>query len=102
MEAKTSTRALFKVSGISLLVTLGIVLSGGVLTSDFMARRLPWQLNSLTLPFAACAIATTLLGYWVIPMLVRLKTGQIIREDGPQAHLKKLVLPRWAGYFLYL
>ena len=99
VEAKTSTRALFKVSGISLLVTLGVVLSGGVLTSDFIARRLPWQLNSLTLPFATCAIAATLLGYWVIPMLVRLKTGQIIREDGPQAHLKKAGTPTMGGIF---
>lgn len=100
MEAKSST-GLFNLSGISLLVTLGIFLIGGVLMGDFVAHCLPWQLNSLTMPFGLCAIATASLGYWVIPMLVRLKTGQIIREDGPQAHLKKLALRLWAGCFLF-
>lgn len=99
VEAKSSRRSLFNLSGISLLVTLGIVLSIGVLTSDLVAHRLPWQLNSATLPFGVCAIATTALGYWVIPMLVRLKTGQIVREDGPQAHLKKAGTPTMGGVF---
>ncbi len=98
MEAKSSTR-LFNLSGISLLIVLGIALSCGVLSGDFVARRLPWHLNSLTLPFGICAVATAGLGYWVIPMLVRLKTGQIIREDGPQAHLKKAGTPTMGGVF---
>lgn len=98
MEAKSSTR-LFNISGNSLLITLAIALSGVVLARDSIAQCLPWQLNSLTLPFGVCAIATTLLGYWVIPMLVRLKTGQIIREDGPQAHLKKAGTPTMGGVF---
>ncbi len=98
MEAK-SPSSLFNLSGTSLLVALGIVLSGGALTRDLIASRLPWQLNSLSLPFLLCAIATALLGYWVIPMLVRLKTGQIVREDGPQAHLKKAGTPTMGGVF---
>jgi phospho-N-acetylmuramoyl-pentapeptide-transferase len=99
VEAKSSSRSLFNLSGISLLVTLGVVLSAGVVTVDLITHRLPWQLNSLTLPFGVCAIATALLGYWVIPMLVRLKTGQIVREDGPQAHLKKAGTPTMGGVF---
>ncbi|MBA2747572.1 MAG: phospho-N-acetylmuramoyl-pentapeptide-transferase [Tatlockia sp.] len=98
MEAK-SPSSLFNLSGTSLLVALSIVLSGGALTRDLIADRLPWQLNSLSLPFLLCAIATALLGYWVIPMLVRLKTGQIVREDGPQAHLKKAGTPTMGGVF---
>ncbi len=98
MEAK-SPSSLFNLSGNSLLVALSIVLSGGALTRDLIADRLPWQLNSLSLPFLLCAIATALLGYWVIPMLVRLKTGQIVREDGPQAHLKKAGTPTMGGVF---
>ncbi len=98
VEAKSSNR-LLNLSGISLLVTLGLFLSGGVVARDLIAHRLPWHLYSLTLPFAACAIATAGLGYWVIPMLVRLKTGQIIREDGPQAHLKKAGTPTMGGVF---
>lgn len=98
VEAKSSN-FLFNISGIGLLVTLGLLLSGGVLIGDLIAHRLPWQLDSFTLPFTVCAIATAGLGYWVIPMLVRLKTGQIIREDGPQAHLKKAGTPTMGGVF---
>ncbi|WP_009630656.1 phospho-N-acetylmuramoyl-pentapeptide-transferase [Synechocystis sp. PCC 7509] len=98
VEAKSFTR-LFNLSGINLLLALGVILSSGVLISDLVGDRLPWQLNSLTLPFAVCAIATALLGVWIIPMLVRLKTGQIIREDGPQAHLKKAGTPTMGGVF---
>jgi UDP-N-acetylmuramyl pentapeptide phosphotransferase/UDP-N-acetylglucosamine-1-phosphate transferase len=32
-------------------------------------------------------------------MLQALKTGQIIREDGPQAHLKKAGTPTMGGIF---
>jgi phospho-N-acetylmuramoyl-pentapeptide-transferase len=38
-------------------------------------------------------------GYFVIPVLQALKTGQIIREDGPQAHLKKAGTPTMGGIF---
>ncbi len=99
MEAKSSPRSLFHLSGISLLITLGIVLGAGAITSDIVAERLFWQQNSLTLPLVLCAIATAALGYWVIPMLVSLKTGQIVREDGPQAHLKKAGTPTMGGVF---
>jgi len=51
------------------------------------------------LPFGICALVTAGLGYWVIPILVGLKTGQIIREDGPQAHLKKAGTPTMGGVF---
>lgn len=38
-------------------------------------------------------------GLFVVPMLQALKTGQIIREDGPQAHLKKAGTPTMGGIF---
>ena len=48
-------------------------------------------------------MATTLisggLGCQVVPMLRRLKMGQIMREDGPQAHLKKAGTPTMGGSF---
>jgi phospho-N-acetylmuramoyl-pentapeptide-transferase len=44
-------------------------------------------------------VGVTILGQWVIPLLQRLKTGQIIREDGPQAHLKKAGTPTMGGIF---
>jgi phospho-N-acetylmuramoyl-pentapeptide-transferase len=39
------------------------------------------------------------LGYWVVPLLRKLKAGQSIREDGPQAHLKKSGTPTMGGIF---
>ena len=50
-------------------------------------------------PFLASIIASALLGVAVIPILNRLKTGQIVREDGPQAHLKKAGTPTMGGIF---
>jgi phospho-N-acetylmuramoyl-pentapeptide-transferase len=40
------------------------------------------------------------IGYRAIPMLKQLKMGQFIREDGPQAHLKKAGTPTMGGIFV--
>lgn len=98
MEAKSST-GLFNLSGSNLLISLSVILGSGTLAYDLSVQRLPWQINSLSLPFVISTVFTTALGYLVIPMLVRLKTGQIIREDGPQAHLKKAGTPTMGGVF---
>ena len=50
-------------------------------------------------PFWGCLVATSVVGFVVIPFLNRLKTGQIVREDGPQAHLKKAGTPTMGGIF---
>ena len=99
MEAKSSSDWSFNLSGTSLLVLLSAVLGAGAITFDWTAHRLPWQTQSLTLPFFVCAIVTAGVGYWVVPLLVRLKTGQVIREDGPQAHIKKAGTPTMGGVF---
>ena len=99
MEAKSSSSWSFNLSGTSLLVLLSIVLGGGAIAIDWTAHRLPWQVRSLTLPLCVCAVVTAAVGYWVVPLLVRLKTGQIIRDDGPQAHLKKAGTPTMGGVF---
>jgi phospho-N-acetylmuramoyl-pentapeptide-transferase len=39
------------------------------------------------------------LGYWTIPLLRQLKAGQVIRQDGPQAHLRKAGTPTMGGIF---
>jgi phospho-N-acetylmuramoyl-pentapeptide-transferase len=70
-----------------------------VLILDTIAGRLNNLGTSLTLPFLICAGLVTMAGYWVVPVLQRLKTGQIIREDGPQAHLKKAGTPTMGGVF---
>ncbi|MBE9192658.1 phospho-N-acetylmuramoyl-pentapeptide-transferase [Gloeocapsopsis crepidinum LEGE 06123] len=98
MEAK-STSDSFHLSGINLLVLLGVSVSITALVLDWIANRLPWQVTSLTLPLIVCGLATAGIGYGVVPLLVSLKTGQVIREDGPQAHLKKAGTPTMGGVF---
>ena len=99
MEAKSSSSWSYNLSGTSLLVLLSIVLGGGAIAIDWTTHRLPWQARSLTLPLCVCGVVTAAVGYWVVPLLVRLKTGQIIRDDGPQAHLKKAGTPTMGGVF---
>jgi phospho-N-acetylmuramoyl-pentapeptide-transferase len=99
VEAKSSSDWSLNFSGTSLLVLLAVVLSIAALISDGAANRLPWQGISLTLPLWICALTTMGLGYWVVPLLQRLKTGQVIREDGPQSHLKKTGTPTMGGVF---
>lgn len=78
---------------------ISVVLSLAALVADRTANRLPWQAVSLTLPLWICAAITAGLGYWVVPLLQKLKTGQVIREDGPQTHLKKAGTPTMGGVF---
>lgn len=99
MEIKSSSRS-FNLSGKSLLIILSVGLSVTALAIDWTANRLPWQaLSSLTLPLWVCALVTAGLGYWVVPLLLELKTGQVIREDGPELHLKKAGTPTMGGVF---
>ncbi|MBR8827009.1 MAG: phospho-N-acetylmuramoyl-pentapeptide-transferase [Gomphosphaeria aponina SAG 52.96 = DSM 107014] len=51
------------------------------------------------LPLGVCTLITALLGYAVVPLLQRLKTGQVIQEDGPSTHLKKAGTPTMGGIF---
>lgn len=99
MDAKLSPDQGLNFSGIAIASCLAIGLGGTALILDSMSNRLPWQGMSLTLPLLLCALITAALGFWVIPLLQALKTGQIIREDGPQAHLKKAGTPTMGGIF---
>lgn len=78
---------------------LAIGLSLISLFLDWQADRFSSWETSLTLPFWVCAVVTIALGYWVVPILRALKAGQYIREDGPQAHLKKAGTPTMGGVF---
>jgi len=75
---------------------LAIGLSAAALILDLSAGRFG-QVLSLTLPLWVCALASAGLGFWVVPLLRSLKAGQVIREDGPQAHLKKAGTPTMGG-----
>lgn len=99
MDAKLSPDQGLNISGISLVSLLGVGLSVAALSLDWMGNRLPWQGMSLTLPLLLSALLSGTVGFWVIPWLQALKAGQIIREDGPQAHLKKAGTPTMGGIF---
>lgn len=89
-----------ELSGSSLFRTLTLCLATTALIFDAIGGR--WVENlrfSLSLPLVVCALLTGALGYWVVPLLRRLKAGQVIREDGPQAHLKKGGTPTMGGVF---
>ena len=47
-------------------------------------------------------ILTIILGFIIIPILKRLKVGQIEREDGPQSHLKKQGTPTMGGIIMII
>lgn len=78
------------------MVSVGGLLSGGLV--DAVAGRLG-QLQSLTVPLLGAWVLAAAAGLWVVPMLRALKTGQFIREEGPQAHLKKAGTPTMGGIF---
>ncbi len=48
----------------------------------------------------ASFIGTLILGFIVIPILKRLKVGQVVRDDGPQSHLKKSGTPTMGGIIM--
>ena len=99
VDAKLFPSSSLKLSGTNLFWLLATGLSLTVLILDTIAGRFNNLGTSLTLPFLICAGLVTMAGYWVVPVLQRLKTGQIIREDGPQAHLKKAGTPTMGGVF---
>lgn len=99
MDAKLSPDQGLNITGIGLVSLLGVGLGVAALTLDVMASRMPWLPTSLTMPLLLCALISAAMGYWVIPWLQALKAGQVIREDGPQAHLKKAGTPTMGGIF---
>jgi len=96
VEAKLfSWTALNKPSGTTLLFLLASLLSALTLVVDRVGE-LPF---SVAVPLLLCAVLSAGIGYWAVPLLQRLKTGQVIQEDGPQTHLKKAGTPTMGGAF---
>ncbi len=98
MQNKLTLSKSLTLSGENLLLGLGLGLSLFALILDIMVNRV-FSIESLSLPLIICGLATVSLGYWAIPILRKLKAGQIIREDGPQAHLQKAGTPTMGGIF---
>ena len=100
MGSKTITKAsLTNPSGKRLLLLLSGLLVSFSFWFDLVANGFKQTDNLITLPLLVTALTTGILGYGVVPILRRLKAGQIIQEDGPQAHLKKAGTPTMGGIF---
>ncbi|MBE9043283.1 phospho-N-acetylmuramoyl-pentapeptide-transferase [Pleurocapsales cyanobacterium LEGE 10410] len=100
MDVKSlSTSRLIAPSGQALLIFLLCVLTIGAIAFGYTSGLAIEQFGLLLFPLFTCTIISALLGMVVIPLLNRLKTGQIVREDGPQAHLKKAGTPTMGGIF---
>ena len=101
MDAKSlTTKKSLVPSGKTLLISLIAILTLSAIAWEYENGSLGKQLGLLLFPILCCTIISALLGFWTIPLLNRLKTGQIVREDGPQAHLKKAGTPTMGGIFL--
>jgi len=57
-----------------------------------------FQINILLVSF----VATLVLSIFVIPILRRLKIGQLERNDGPRTHLKKEGTPTMGGIIMLI
>jgi len=99
VDSKFSSVKSFNLSGQTLLLFLTLGLSVFALSLDGVNDHLFHVQGSLFLPWLLCTVAVSALGYWVIPILVTIKAGQFIREDGPQAHLQKAGTPTMGGIF---
>jgi phospho-N-acetylmuramoyl-pentapeptide-transferase len=60
------------------------------------------ELKEVLFPLGVAFVLALLVGPLVIPLLRKLKFGQQIREDGPQAHLKKKGTPTMGGIIILL
>jgi phospho-N-acetylmuramoyl-pentapeptide-transferase len=100
VDAKLFTsRKSVGLSGTLLFLFLSLGMSIAALILDRLGGRVWSQAASLTTPLWICALASAGIGFWAVPFLKALKAGQIIREDGPQSHLKKAGTPTMGGAF---
>ncbi len=76
----------------SLALLLGLLLFGLSALCDWFSQAL-----QLAPPLLISAVASAVLCAWGVPQLRRLKLGQVIREEGPQAHQSKAGTPTMGG-----
>ncbi|MEL7350736.1 MAG: phospho-N-acetylmuramoyl-pentapeptide-transferase [Cyanobacteria bacterium J06649_5] len=99
MDARFSSKS-SGLSGTTLSTILAACLLATAIGLDKSAGRLfGFDDASLTLPLVVGAALSAIAGYVALPILRQLKAGQFIREDGPQAHLKKAGTPTMGGIF---
>ena len=60
------------------------------------------KLKTETVILAISFIISIILGIIIIPILKKLKVGQIERDDGPRSHLKKQGTPTMGGIIMII
>ena len=99
MDAKFLASKRLGLNGRTLFRVLAVCLGCSAVIADLVLGH-PFLLGkSITIPFLVAALVSSLLGFWVVPLLRALKTGQFIRQEGPQGHLKKAGTPTMGGVF---
>ena len=76
----------------TLALLLGLLLLGVAAAGDWL-----YQAPQLTPPMLISMVISALLCAWGVPQLRRLKLGQVIRQEGPQAHQSKAGTPTMGG-----
>jgi phospho-N-acetylmuramoyl-pentapeptide-transferase len=71
---------------------LALICLGACLVCDALGGSL-----ALTPPLLAAGLASAGVAAWGVPRLRQLRMGQVIRDDGPQAHLSKAGTPTMGG-----
>lgn len=59
-------------------------------------------MNIQTLNLGLAFVLTVILGMIIVPILKRHKIGQVVRDDGPQSHLKKNGTPIMGGVMMII
>ncbi len=85
-------------SGMSLTLSLVSGIVALIFGASWYLHLVP--LDILLLPLLFSLVGVIAAGNFAIPILQQLKTGQIVREDGPQAHLQKNGTPTMGGIFI--
>ncbi|HSM80666.1 MAG TPA: phospho-N-acetylmuramoyl-pentapeptide-transferase [Nodosilinea sp.] len=99
MDAKFLAPKRLTLSGPTLFWLLGLGLSAAAVAFDVSLGHAVSFGASITVPFLMAALGSSLAGFWAVPLLRALKTGQFIRQEGPQGHLKKAGTPTMGGAF---
>lgn len=99
MDAKLIPDRPMSLSGYRTFLTLTAGLGIAALVLDGASGRSFFSNQGLVLPLIVSMLISGAIGFWAVPMLRALKAGQIIRQEGPQAHHKKAGTPTMGGIF---
>nr|WP_278002720.1 phospho-N-acetylmuramoyl-pentapeptide-transferase [Nodosilinea sp. LEGE 06152] len=99
VDAKFLASKRLSLNGQTLFWLLGLGLSAAAVGLDSLFGNAVSLGASITVPFIVAALGSSLLGFTAVPLLRALKTGQFIRQEGPQGHLKKAGTPTMGGAF---